>query len=121
MAESFFKTLKAECLYQHKSAHREQAALIVLVFAEFEKQVDAIVLNFGVSTHAVMDIIMGRETPSDLLPVQMPANMTTVEKQAEDVPFDMDVYIDADGHAYDFGFGLNWAGQTKDERPEKYR
>ncbi len=34
VAESFFKTLKAECVYQHKFAHREQAALIVFEYIE---------------------------------------------------------------------------------------
>jgi len=34
VAESFFKTLKAECVYQHKFAHRKQAALIVFEYIE---------------------------------------------------------------------------------------
>ena len=34
VAESFFKTLKAECAYQPKFAHREQAALIVFEYIE---------------------------------------------------------------------------------------
>ncbi len=34
VAESFFKTLKAECVYQHKFAHREQAALVVFEYIE---------------------------------------------------------------------------------------
>ena len=46
-----------------------------MIFAEFENLVDAIVLNFGVSTQAVMDIVSGKAEPSGLLPLQMPANM----------------------------------------------
>jgi putative transposase len=34
VAESFFKTLKAECVYQHKFTDKEQAALIVLEYIE---------------------------------------------------------------------------------------
>lgn len=34
VAESFFKTLKAECVYQHKFADKEQAALIVFEYIE---------------------------------------------------------------------------------------
>jgi putative transposase len=34
IAESFFKTLKTECIYQHKFINKEQAALIVFEFIE---------------------------------------------------------------------------------------
>lgn len=91
-----------------------------MVFREFESQVDGIVLNFGVSTQAVLDIISGKAAPSGLLPVQMPANMHTVEMQKEDVPFDMECHLDADGHRYDFGFGLDWKGVISDERTRHY-
>lgn len=91
-----------------------------MVFREFESQADGIVLNFGVSTQAVLDIISGKYEPSGLLPVQMPANMHTVEIQKEDVPFDMECHLDADRHRYDFGFGLDWKGVISDERTRHY-
>jgi beta-glucosidase len=50
----------------------------------------------------------------------MPANMQTVELQDEDIPHDMICYTDADGHTYDFGFGMNWKGEIHDARTEKY-
>jgi len=34
VAESFFKTLKAECVYQHKFTDKEQAALIIFEYIE---------------------------------------------------------------------------------------
>lgn len=34
VAESFFKTLKAECVYQHKFADKDQAALIIFEYIE---------------------------------------------------------------------------------------
>jgi putative transposase len=34
VAESFFKTLKAECVYQRKFPDKEQAALIVFEYIE---------------------------------------------------------------------------------------
>ena len=92
-----------------------------MIFNEFEKQVDGIVLNFGVSSQAVLDIISGKTEPSGLLPVQMPANMETVEKQFEDVPFDMIPHKDSEGNVYDFAFGLNWKGVIKDARTEAYK
>ena len=47
--------------------------------------------------------------------------MKTVEEQCEDVPFDMDCYKDADGHVWDFAFGLDWSGVISDSRTAKYR
>jgi len=91
-----------------------------MVFGEFEKEVDAIVGEFGVQTEALLDIVSGQVEPSGLLPLQMPKDMTTVEKQLEDVPHDMIPYQDANGNVYDFGFGLNWKGIIKDARTEKY-
>ena len=91
-----------------------------MVFSEFEKDVDAIVGEFGVQVNAQMDIISGIVEPSGLLPLQMPKDMSTVEKQKEDVPHDMTPYKDAQGNIYDFGFGLNWKGIIKDARTTKY-
>ena len=73
------------------------------------------------SHQALLDIISGKAEPSALLPMQMPADMTTVEQQQEDVPRDMRCYQDADGNTYDFAFGLNWQGVIHDARVEKYK
>lgn len=91
------------------------------VMAEFEPVVDAILVDFGVTVQAILDIISGAAEPSGLLPAQMPANMKTVEEQYEDVPHDMECYVDTAGNTYDFGFGLNWQGIIDDERTKKYR
>jgi beta-glucosidase len=91
------------------------------VVAEFEKEVDGLVINFGVQNQAVLDILSGVSEPSGLLPLQMPANMKTVETQMEDVPFDMEPYKDTEGNSYDFGFGLDWKGVIKDGRAAKYK
>jgi beta-glucosidase len=90
------------------------------IVAEFEKEVSALLINFEVQDQAVLDIISGKTEPSGLLPLQMPANMATVEKQMEDIPFDMEVHVDSEGNAYDFGFGLNWNGVIRDARTERY-
>lgn len=91
------------------------------VMAELEPYADAILAEFGVQKTALLDIITGRSEPSGLLPVQLPASMETVEKHCEDVPFDMEVYVDSRGNAYQYGFGLNWSGRIIDERTAKYR
>ncbi len=92
-----------------------------MIFAEFEKDVDAIIMGFGVMDQAVMEILSGRAEPSGLLPVQMPRDMETVESQLEDVPRDMTVHVDSEGNSYDFGFGLNWRGKIDQNRVKKYR
>ena len=91
------------------------------VVAEFEEEVDAIIANFGVQDQAIFDIVVGDAEPSGLLPLQMPANMRTVEEQFEDVPHDMECHVDSEGHTYDFAFGLNWDGVIEDARTAKYR
>ena len=91
-----------------------------MVFGEFEQQVKGIIARFGIGEKAIMDIISGKAQPSGLLPAQMPADMETVEKQYEDVPFDMNPYIDSDGNRYDFAYGMNWKGVIADERTKKY-
>jgi beta-glucosidase len=92
-----------------------------MVFNEFEKEADAILVNFEVQDQAILDILSGATEPSGLLPLQMPADMKTVESQKEDLPFDMVCHVDSEGNSYDFGFGLNWSGVIKDARVEKYR
>jgi beta-glucosidase len=91
-----------------------------MIFNEFEKYMDGIVINFGSSAQSILDIISGKQEPSGLLPVQMPADMATVEKQNEDVPNDMECHKDTEGNSYDFAFGLNWKGVIKDNRTSKY-
>ncbi|MFN8241752.1 MAG: glycoside hydrolase family 3 N-terminal domain-containing protein [Bacteroidales bacterium] len=92
-----------------------------MVFSEFEKNATAILVHFGVSNQAILDILTGAAEPSALLPFQMPADMKTVEEQFEDVPRDMKCYTDADGNTYDFGFGLGWKGVINDERLARYK
>jgi len=91
-----------------------------MIFNEFEAKVDGIIARFTTSERSILDIISGKYEPSGLLSVQMPANMETVEKQFEDVPFDMIPHKDSEGNYYDFGYGLNWSGVIKDFRTKKY-
>jgi beta-glucosidase len=92
-----------------------------MVFSEFEKNANAIVVDFGVQGQATLDILTGKTEPSALLPLQMPVDMKTVEQQFEDVPHDMKCYTDDQGHVYDFGYGLNWKGVISDARTAKYK
>jgi len=88
---------------------------------EFEPCADVILLSFGVQNGALLSLVTGQVEPSGLLPMQLPADMRTVEEQFEDVPRDMRPYVDADGNAYDFAFGLNWSGVIDDARVKQFR
>jgi beta-glucosidase len=91
-----------------------------MVWSEVEPLADAIIVGFGISDQAAIDIIVGNVEPSGLLPMQQPANMDTVEEQNEDVPQDMECYVDSEGNTYDFAYGLNWSGVIDDERVATY-
>lgn len=78
--------------------------------AEFEAAADAILVSFGTSDQALIEVALGQHEPQGRLPIQFPADMDTVEAQLEDVAKDMTPYTDAAGNAYDYGFGLNWSG-----------
>ncbi len=110
-----------------KEAMGDKAVVLVVetgkpvILAEMEPLADAILISFGVQHQALLDLISGKAEPSGLLPMQLPADMSTVEKQQEDVPHDMRCLQDADGHTYDFAFGLNWKGIIDDDRVKKYK
>lgn len=90
------------------------------VMSEIEPYADAIFLTFYTQNQIIMEFMTGAGEPSGLLPMQMPADMQTVEEQFEDVPMDMKCYVDSEGNTYDFAFGLNWSGVINDWRVEKY-
>ena len=88
--------------------------------AEIEPWADALLVCFGVQHQAVLDIVSGKSEPSGLLPMQLPANMETVETQQEDVSRDMECYEDTQGHVYVFAYGMNWSGVISDSRVRQY-
>ena len=92
-----------------------------IVLREIEPYAEAVLLSFEVQNQAILDLVSGKAEPSGLLPMQLPADMKTVEEQYEDLPKDMVCYKDADGNTYDFAFGLNWSGVISDDRVKKYK
>lgn len=71
-------------------------------------------------TDVLLALMTGQTEPSGLLIKQQPASMEAVEAQLEDVPRDVECYVDSDGNTYDFTFGLNWSGVINDERVQTY-
>jgi beta-glucosidase len=92
-----------------------------MVMSEFESAADAILFGFNVQKQAVLDVLSGKTEPTGLLPMQLPADMQTVEEQLEDVTRDMRCHVDSEGNTYDFAFGMNWKGVINDERVAKYK
>lgn len=76
------------------------------VVGEFEGQAEGLIAHFGVENRVLMEILCGDSKAGGRLPLLLPANMETVEKHCEDVAEDMEVYVDACGNRYDYGFGL---------------
>ena len=105
-----------------------------MIFSEVEPYASAILLMFGRAlmggsqmgafTNPSIDnfipVVAGEVEPYGLLPMQMPADMDTVEANCEDVPRDCECYEDEMGNVYDFGFGLNWEGVWDDDRTATY-
>lgn len=115
-----------DMVLQTKRMMKEKPVIVSLmlsnpaVVGEFEKEASAILAHFGAQEKAILELLTGAAEPSGLLPFQMPAHMKTVEEQLEDVPHDMEVYVDAVGNAYDFTFGLSWDGVIQDRRTVHY-
>ena len=92
-----------------------------LVFSEIEPYASSILVDFGVESKSMLELLSGKFEPSGLLPFQMPIDMKTVELQKEDIPRDMIPYIDSKGNEYDFAYGMNWKGVINDKRVKKYK
>ncbi len=88
--------------------------------AEIEPYADGLLVAINVQHQAVLEIVSGAFEPQGLLPMQLPASMTTVEDQCEDRPHDMECYRDSEGNVYDFAFGMNWSGVISDDRVKRY-
>lgn len=91
------------------------------IVREFEREVDSMLIHFGVSNQALLEIICGEFEPSGLLPFQVPASMEAVESHPEDLPGGLECYVDSAGHEYGFAYGLNWSGVISDERTRRYK
>ncbi len=94
-------------------------------FHEIEPYADVILWSWASSGRnfgaAYGRILKGEVEPTALLPCQMPASMEAVEASLEDVPRDLEVFVDSEGNSYDFGYGLNWSGVIDDDRTAIYK
>lgn len=85
-----------------------------VVPAEFEAKSAVVLVGFGVSDQATLQVAAGQHEPQGRLPIGFPVDMDAVEAQQEDVAKDMKTYVDAAGNDWKFGFGLNYSGAIAD-------
>jgi beta-glucosidase len=63
-------------------------------------------------------VVLNMSNPTVVSEFEPSANAIVVSFGVQD--HDMQPYVDAEGHAYDFVFGLNWAGVINDARTATY-
>jgi beta-glucosidase len=72
------------------------------ILTEFIDKVGAVLAHFNASEAAILDVVFGKAAPRGRLPFHLPRDMASVEKQLEDVPFDLESPL------FKYGFGLSY-------------
>jgi beta-glucosidase len=72
------------------------------VIPEISAAAKGLLVEFGASDEAVLNVIFGKARPEGKLPFELPSSMEAVRKQRSDVPFD------SENPLYPFGFGLTY-------------
>ena len=72
------------------------------VIPEISAAAKALLVEFGASDEAVLDVLFGKASPGGKLPFELPSSMEAVLSQKEDVPYD------SENPLYRFGFGLSY-------------
>ncbi|WP_419801558.1 glycoside hydrolase family 3 N-terminal domain-containing protein [Mucilaginibacter sp.] len=72
------------------------------VITEISQAAKGLLLDFGASNAAVLDVVFGKFKPGGRLPIELPSSMEAVRNQKEDVPYD------SKDPLYKFGFGLSY-------------
>ena len=72
------------------------------VIPEISKLAKGILVNYGASDAALLDVVFGKANPKGKLPFELPSSMEAVRNQKEDLPHD------SKDPLYPFGFGLKY-------------
>ncbi|MEO8661902.1 MAG: glycoside hydrolase family 3 C-terminal domain-containing protein, partial [Bryobacteraceae bacterium] len=72
------------------------------ILSEFIDDVGGVLVHFGSSESAILDIVFGRVPPTGKLPLDLPRDMASVESQKEDLAFD------TANPLFKFGFGFTY-------------
>ena len=74
------------------------------VMAEFEPYCDVILTEFGTQRDVLLGILTGELQAGGVLPYNLPKDMDTIERHAEDTPDDYAPYTDTEGNTYARGY-----------------
>ena len=74
------------------------------VMAEFEPYCDVILTEFGTQRDVLFGILTGELQAGGVLPYNLPKDMDTIERHAEDTPDDYAPYTDTEGNTYARGY-----------------
>jgi beta-glucosidase len=72
------------------------------VIPEISQNCKALIVNYGASDAALLDVIFGKYKPQGHLPIELPSSMEAVRNQKEDLPYDTKDPL------YKFGAGLSY-------------
>lgn len=72
------------------------------VIPEINQYSLGLLVEFGASDEAVLNVIFGKSSPEGKLPFELPSSMEEVRAQLPDVPYD------TENPLYPFGFGLSY-------------
>ena len=72
------------------------------ILTEINDQSNSLLVEFGSSDSAILDVIFGEFNPSGKLPFELPSSWEAVLNQKEDLPYDSKEPL------YDYGFGLSY-------------
>ena len=72
------------------------------IFSKFNGKIGALLVNFGASDRALLDVITGKGKPEGRLPFELPSSMEEVEAQSGELPHDTAHPL------YKLGFGLSY-------------
>ena len=72
------------------------------ILSKFNEKVGALLVNFGASDRALLDVVTGKAKPEGRLPFELPSSMQEVEAQSSEVPHDTAHPL------YKLGFGLSY-------------
>ena len=72
------------------------------ILTEIVERAGAVLVNFGATDRAILDVIFGNFNPQGKLPFELPSDWESVLNQKEDVPFDLENPL------FRFGHGLSY-------------
>ena len=110
-AQSYFPSFYDDYIITKKeifSFPEEKPSIIIVnlerpaILTEINSRSNSLLVEFGSSDEAILDIIFGEYNPSGKLPFELPSSWDAVLEQKEDLPYD------SKSPLYNYGYGLSY-------------